>query len=159
MLYGAALVDALLRAGRFAEAFSPAAGLGAALLLVALVRGGGGALGWALAIAGAVYVGALEATGRGVDGMAVLVAVALLLCGELARWSADTRVRVRGVEMLARRRAAALVVLAVSGLAIAGIAVGLAAAPTGHGLVWTVVGAAAAVGAAGSGAWLARRTP
>jgi hypothetical protein len=158
-LYGAALVDGFLHAGRFAPAFAPAGVIGGALLLAALVRGGGGALGWALAIAGAMYVGALEATGRRVDGTAVLLAACLLLCGELARWSVDARVRIRGDELLVRRRAAALAVLSLSGLAAAGIALGLAAAPTGHGLVWTVVGAAAAVGAAGTGSWLARRSP
>lgn len=152
-------MDGFLRAGRFAPAFAPAAVIGGALLLTALVRGGGGALGWALAIAGAMYVGALETTGRHVDGTSVLVAAALLLCGELARWSVDSRVRMRGSELLIRRRAAAVALLSFSGLAAAGIAVGLAAAPTGHGLLWTVVGATAAVGAAGTGTWLVRRTP
>lgn len=130
--------------------------MGAILLLVALVRGGARTLAWALALAGAAYVGALAARRHGVDGTAPLVATALLLCGELTRWSADLRVRVRGAELLARRRAVAVAVLAFSGLAASGIAVAVSAAPAGRGLGWTVLGAAAAVGATGVGAWLSR---
>jgi hypothetical protein len=48
-------------------------------------------------------------------------------------------------------------VLALAGLAAATLVVGLTAAPTGHGLVWTAAGAVAAVGATGTGIWLARR--
>lgn len=155
-LYGAALTDALLHAGRFAAEFAPVAGVGALLLLVALVRGGARTLGWSLALAGAAYIGALAARRHGLDGTAPLVATALLLCGELARWSVDLRGRIRGA-VAARRRAAAVAALALSGLAASGIAVGVAAAPTGHGLGWTLLGAIAAVGATGIGAWLARR--
>ena len=150
-------MDALLHAGRFAPEFAPAAGVGGVLLLAALVRGGARMLGWALALAGAAYVGALAAERHGLDGTAPLVATALLLCGELARWSADLRVHIRGAGPLARRRAAAVTVLALSGLAASGSAVAVVAAPTGHGLGWTLLGAAAAVGATGVGAWLARR--
>ena len=131
--------------------------MGGALLLLALVRGGARTLGWALALAGAAYVGALAARRHGLDGTAPLVATALLLCGELARWSIDLRVRIRGAELPARKRAAAVAALALAGLAASGIAVGVAAAPTGHGLGWTLLGAIAAVGATGVGAWLARR--
>jgi hypothetical protein len=156
-LYGAVLADALLHAGRFAAEFAPAAGAGSLLLAVALLRGGARTLGWALFLAGASYVGALAARRHGVDGTAPLVATALLLCGELARWSRDLRVRIQGAELLARRRAAAVAALALCGLAASGLAVGVAAAPAGRGLGWTVLGAASAVGAAGVGAWLARR--
>lgn len=131
--------------------------MGAVLLLVALVRGGARTLAWAIALAGAAYVGALAARRHGVDGTAPLVATALLLCAELARWSADLRVRIRGAGLLARRRAVAVAVLAFSGLAASGIAVAVSAAPAGHSLGWTVLGAAAAVGATSVGAWLARR--
>ena len=131
--------------------------MGAVLLLVALVRGGARTLAWAIALAGAAYVGALAARRHGVDGTAPLVATALLLCAELARWSADLRVRIRGAGLLARRRAVAVAVLAFSGLAASGIAVAASAAPAGHSLGWTVLGAAAAVGATSIGAWLARR--
>jgi len=146
-----------VRAGKLAPALAPGAVIGGLLLLLALVRGGGMTLGWALALAGAVYIGSLEAAGAGVDGAAPLVATGLLLCGELARWSLDTRLRLRSDETLAGRRGLALAALACSGLAASALTVAVSAAPAERGLAWTALGAAAAVGAAGAGVWLARR--
>jgi len=71
-------------------AFVPGAGLGAVLLVAALFFRGGG-LGAALFLAGATYVAAVAAAGGGADASAPLVAVLLLLCGELAAWSVDER--------------------------------------------------------------------
>jgi hypothetical protein len=153
--YGGVLADAFVRAGSDADAFAPGAALGALLLLVALVYGRG--LGLALFLAGATYVGAVVAAGPGIDASAPLVAVLLLLCGELSAWSLDERWWIQADATLAWRRGIAVGVLALAGGAAATIVVALSAVPPNHGLAWTVVGAAAAVGAAGTGIWVARR--
>lgn len=134
----------------------PGAGIGAVLLVVALVLGGRG-LGAALFLAAATYVGAVVLAGHQIDGRAPLVAVLLLLSGELAAWSSDERWEIRADPQLAWRRGGAVAVLALAGLAAATLVVALSAVPPNHGLVWTVVGAAAAVGAAGTGIWVVRR--
>jgi hypothetical protein len=85
------------------------------------------------------------------------VAVLLLLSGELTAWSVDERLPVRADPRLVWRRAAALAALALAGLAVATLVAALSAVPPSHGLLWTVLGAAAAVGAAGTGVWVARR--
>jgi hypothetical protein len=154
--YGGALADAVTRDSPHATAFAPAAGLGTVLFVVALVRGGR-ALGWALGIAGAIYVGAIVAAGRRADATAPLVAVLLLLAGELAAWSFDLRLRLLAEDALAWRRAAAVAALALAGLGASALTLSLAAASGGHGLAWTIAGAAAAVGAAGAGVWLTPR--
>ncbi len=154
--YGGVLAVALVRAGSDARFFAPAAALGTLLLVVALVWGGRG-LGLALLIGGATYVGAIVDAGHRIDPAAPLVAVLLLLCGELSAWSLDERWRIRSDEQLAWRRGAAVGVLALAGLAVAALVVALSAVPASHGLAWTVAGAAAAVGAAGTGVWVARR--
>jgi hypothetical protein len=137
-------------------AFVPGAALGAVVLVVSLVSGGFG-LGAALFLSGGTYVAAVVSAGNGVDASAPLVAVLLLLCGELSAWSLDERWRIRPEEPLAWRRGAALAALALGGLGVAALVVALAAVPAGQGLVLTVAGAAAAVGAAGTGIWVARR--
>ena len=117
----------------------------------------GGTLGLALWIAGAVYVSEIVAAGRQVDATAPVVALLLLLCGELAAWSLDERWQIRSDDLLGWRRAAAVSALVLAGLIASSLVLGLAAVPPSHGLLWTVVGAAAAVGAAGVGAWLRPR--
>jgi hypothetical protein len=126
------------------------------LLVVALVFGGRG-LGAALFLAGATYVGAVVVAGHEIDGRAPLLAVLLLASGELAAWSVDERWEIRADPQLAWRRGGAVAVLALAGLAVAALVVSLSAVPSNHGLAWTLVGAAAAVGAAGTGIWVARR--
>jgi hypothetical protein len=150
------LSDGLLRAGHLALALAPGAVVGALLLLVALARGGAG-LGWPLALAAVVYVGGLEASGRGLDATAPLVGLALLLCGELVIVSTETRHRLNAEAGARLWRVGALAGLLVAGLAASTLAVVVVAAPALHGLIWTVLGAAAAVGAAGAGVWAARR--
>jgi hypothetical protein len=95
---------------------------------------------------------------HGIDGTAPLVAVLLLLCGELSAWSLDERWRSSSDPQLAWLRGAAIGALALVGLAAATLVVALGTVPTGHGLAWTAAGAASAVGAAGTGIWLARRS-
>jgi hypothetical protein len=154
--YGGAVVDALLRAPSPVVAFVPGVALGAALLVVALVWRGRG-LGAALFLAGGTYVAAVAAAGTGTDASAPLVAVLLLLCGELSAWSSDARLEIRSAPDVARRRGMAVAALAFSGLTAATLVVALSAVGPNHGLGWTVLGAAAAVGAAGTGIWVARR--
>jgi len=150
------LAVALVRAGPHAAEFAPGAALGGLLCVAALVAGGRG-LGPALWIAGATYVAAVVVAGHRTDPAAPLVAVLLLLAGELSAWSLDERWRIRSDDQLAWRRGAAVGALALAGLAAAALVVALAAVPAGHGLAWTAAGAAAAVGTAGTGIWLARR--
>jgi hypothetical protein len=154
--YGGVIVDALARAPSPVLAFVPGAGLGAVLLGVALVFRGRG-LGAALFLGGATYVAAVASAGAGVDAGAPLVAVLLLLCGELSAWSVDERLSIGAEPQLAWRRGAAISTLALAGLAVAALLVALSAVPSNHGLGWTVLGAAAALGAAGTGIWVARR--
>ena len=137
-------------------AFLPGAALGALLLGVALVFGGRG-LGAALFLGGGTYVAAVAAAGDRVDASAPLVAVLLLLCGELSAWSVDERLEIRPEPQLVWRRGAAVTTLALAGLAVAALVVALSAVPPNHGLLWTMLGAAAAIGAAGTGIWVARR--
>jgi hypothetical protein len=150
------LADALTRAPSPVVAFVPGAVLGAVLLVVAVVFGGRG-LGAALFVAGATYVAAVASAGTGTDASAPLVAVLLLLCGELVAWSLDERWGIRADAAIAWRRGVAIAALELAGLAVATLVVGLSAVSPNHGLGWTVLGAAAAVGAAGTGIWVARR--
>ena len=146
----------LPRAGtHWALVLAPGAGLGVLLLLAALVDGRG--LGLSLGLGGGTYVAFLVAVHPRIDAAAPLVAVLLLLCGELAAWSLDERWQMRVDPSLFWRRAGAVGLLALGGLALATLAVALTAAPSAHGLVWTVAGAVAAVGAAGTGIMFARR--
>jgi hypothetical protein len=154
--YGGALAVALTRDDSVAAALAPGAAVGTLLLLVAFVRGGA-ALGLALWLAGASYVAGIVAAGRAVDATAPVVAILLLLCGELAAWSLDERVRIRADLQLAWRRGAAVVALVLAGLVASALLLALSAVPTGHGVFWTALGAAAAIGAAATGVALARR--
>jgi hypothetical protein len=154
--YGGVLADALTRDGSIAAELAPGAVLGTSMLLFALVRGGS-LLGLALWLAGATYVAGIVAAGHAVDATAPVVAVLLLLSGELAAWSLDERLRVRAEDFLAWRRGAALGGLALAGLVASAVILALSAVPAGHGLLWTALGATAAVLAAGTAAALARR--
>jgi hypothetical protein len=148
-----------VRAGSHAALFTPGAGIGTLLLVVALVFGARSGLGPALWIAGASYVVAVTVTGQRIDPAAPLVAVLLLLCGELSAWSLDERWPIRADETLVWRRGAAVMLLALTGLAAATLVVALSTVPASHGLAWTLAGAIAAVAAAGTGVLVARRQP
>ena len=155
--YLGVLADVLLRARAIDDwGLVPAAAVGTLALLVALAAGGRG-LGVALFLGGAVYVAFVVSDENHAEATAPLVAVLLLLCGELTAWSLDERPRMRADESLAWRRGAAVGALALAGLTVSVLLVGLSAVPAGHGLAWTVAGAAAAVAAAGTGIWVARR--
>jgi hypothetical protein len=154
--YGGAAADALVRAPSPVAAFVPGLVLGAVLLVVALIWRGRG-LGAVLFLAGGTYVSAVTAGGTGADASAPLVAVLLLVCGELSAWSFDARLEIRAERQVAWRRGAAVAALAFFSLAAATLVVALSAVGPNHGLGWTVLGAAAVVGAAGTGIWVARR--
>jgi hypothetical protein len=154
--YGGVVADVLLRAPSPVVAFVPGLAFGALLLVVALVWGGRG-LGAALFFAGATFVAAAATAGAGTDASAPLVAVLLLLCGELSAWSCDERFEIRAERQVAWRRGAAVAVLAFAGLAVATLVVALSAVGPNHGLGWTVLGAVAAIGAAGTGIWVSHR--
>jgi hypothetical protein len=143
------VADALHRAGSYAGALALAAGIGALLLVAALARFGA-LIGPALGVGGATYLGAVFIHGHRVDPTAPLVALMLILCGELTAWSVDGRVRIDADEKFVWRRAAAVGALALLGLAAATLAVALSTVPPGHGVVWTAAGAAAAVAAVGA---------
>ena len=132
-------------------------GIGAAFLLFALVRRAEQVVPQALACLGGAYALSLFTHGASVDERAPLVAVALLLCGELAAWSTQEGRAPATPRALSVARAVALAWLAFGALAAAAIVISFAAAPTGRGLGWTFLGAAAAVGVLAVVARLAQR--
>ena len=115
------------------------------------------ALAWALLFLVVAYAVALVAGGAAVDEGVPLVAVGLLLCGELAAWSLEERHGIAVDRAVLAARALAVGLLAAAGLAAAAIVVALAAVPAGGGLGWTAAGALAAVLAIGAAARLVRR--
>lgn len=134
----------------------PGAAMGTLLLVVALAFGGRG-LGTALWLGGGTYVAfVVSAEHHRVEPTAPLVAVLLLLCGELAAWSFEERWRIRSDLSLVWRRGTAVAALVLAGLVAATLVVALSAVPSSHGLALTVAGALAAVAAAGIGVWVAR---
>jgi hypothetical protein len=130
---------------------------GGVLLGRALVRGHAEAAPWAALCGGAAYAVAVLFHGSRVDGGAPLVAAGLLLCAELAAWSVAERHRMSLERAVVLGRVSALAALGLGGLVAAALVVGLAAAPTGAGLGWTLIGAAAAVMAVAVVTRLARR--
>jgi hypothetical protein len=154
--YGGVLAVAFTRDGSVAAELAPGAALGTLFLLFVLVRGGA-LLGLALWLGGASYVAGIVAAGHSVDATGPVVALLLLLCGELAAWSLDERPRILAGDVLEWRRGVALGGLALAGLVVSALILALSAVPAGHGLFWTALGAAAAVGVAGTAAALARR--
>ena len=136
----------------------PLGGAGALLLVLLLVRARAELVAWPPALLGVAYAVELVIRGPRVDDAAPLVAVGLLLCGELAAWSVDERLPVAVEWAVTRDRAVALGALAFGSLAVAALVIALAAAPAGYGLAWTIVGAGSAVGVVGLAVTLARRS-
>jgi hypothetical protein len=145
LVYVGVVAYAATRETSLAPVLAIVGAVGALLLAVVLVRRQQELLGWALGLAGGVYAVALLVHGTHVDEAAPLVGAGLLLCGELATWSADEHPAIPAERGVAVRRAAAVAGLAFAGLAVAALVVSVAAVPVGGGLVWTIVGAAAAV--------------
>jgi hypothetical protein len=153
------LADVIAHSTKAAPGTGALGGLGAALLVLLLVRADADLLPWPLACLGTGYAIALVVAGRAVDNAAPLVAVGLLLCGELAAWSIDERLRIPEERAVVRSRALALSALALGSLAVAALLVALAASPAGGGLAWTALGAASAVAVVALAVGLARRAP
>jgi hypothetical protein len=145
LVYAGVIAYAATRVGSLAAVVATLGAFGMLLLAFVLVRAQDELLGSALGLAAIAYAAALVVHGPAVDAAAPLVGAGLLLCGELATWSLEERVRVAGDRSLLFARAAAVAALAGGGLAVSALVVSLAAAPFGGGLGWTVVGAAAAV--------------
>jgi len=154
--YGGALADVLARAGSAAAFLALPAALGAVALVVGLRHRGPG-IAVALWLGAGTYVAFAVHVEHHVDATAPVVALLLLLATELAAWSVDERLGIRAAPELALRRGIALATLALASLAVSSLVVALSAVPANHGLLWTALGAVAAVGAAGTGVWVARR--
>jgi hypothetical protein len=131
-------------------------GIGGALLVFALLRRVDDVMPWAIVLLGAAYAIALFVGNNGIDNAAPLVAAGLLLCSELAAWSFDERWRVKAERAVVVARGTAVALLVLAGLGASALVLALAAAPIGGGLVWTVLGAAAAVCVVGLAARLGR---
>jgi hypothetical protein len=155
--YAAVLAYTIARSTEAAPATGALGALGALLLVLLLVRASVELIPWPLSLLGAAYAVALVVHGGGVDEAAPLVAVGLLLCGELAVWSTDERLAIPAERTVVRARAFALSALAFASLAVAALVVALAAAPAGSGLAWTVLGAVSAVAVVALAVALARR--
>jgi hypothetical protein len=156
--YGGVLAYTVTRSSAAAPAVAGIGALGALVLVLLLVRASAEAVPWPLGLLGVAYAIALVVRGgSGVDEGAPLVAVGLLLCGELAAWSVGERLSIPAERGVVAARAAALGGLAAASLAVAALVIALAAAPAGEGLAWTVLGAAAAVAVVGVAVALARR--
>jgi hypothetical protein len=158
LAYAGVAAYAVARAHQLADFAGAVAGVGAALLLGVLARGWVEALPWALALGGGGYAVSIGANAGAVDEAVPLVAAGLLICGELAAWSLDERVRIVAEPAVRRRRVLAVALLGAGGLASAALVVAVAAAPAGGGLAWTTLGALAAVGAVALVVVVARRT-
>ena len=157
--YGAVFAYALAREHERAAAPATGAlgGLGALMLVWILWRADADLLPWPAGLLAAAYAVSIVVHGRSVDGGAPLVAVGLLLTGELAAWSMDERHRIPAERSIVLGRASALGLLAFSGLAVAGLVVALAGTSAGGGVAWTLAGSVAAVAAVAVGVGLARR--
>jgi hypothetical protein len=157
LVYAAVVAYAAAYKPGLADFIAIIGAVGAGILLFALVRRAEHLLPRALACLGAAYALALFAHGSAVDERAPLVAVALLLCGELAAWSTQEGRPPATPQAMTASRAVAVGALAFGGLAASAIVVSFAAAPAGRGLGWTLLGAAAAVGVLAVVARLAQR--
>lgn len=118
---------------------------GAALHALVLWRGIEELLPWSLIVLAIGYTISLLVHGGRVDGAAPLVAVALLLCAELATWSLEERQPVAAERRIVARRVWAVSALGAAGLVASGLVVALSASTSGAGLAWTTLGTVAAV--------------
>jgi hypothetical protein len=145
LVYAAVLADAFARDPKLAVLTAVLGGAGLMLLAFMLVLGWQGSLAAALLLLGGAYAGAVVAHGASVDERAPLVAVGLLLCGELASWSLEERIHVVAEPGVVRARFVAVASLCAGALAASALVVAVAGAPTVRGLAPTAVGAVAAV--------------
>jgi hypothetical protein len=123
--------------------------VGLALLLVSLLAGWPSLLPWSVVALASAYASALAVRDDpGVaDGGAPLYGAGLLLVAELGYWSLDLRGPGREERRLLLRRAAALAALAFASVVLGALVLSLTAVDLGGGVVWDVVGVAAAAAA------------
>jgi len=131
-------------------------GIGAMLLLFMIARRAEDVLAWSILMLGVAYSLSLVTHHRGVDEVSPLVAGGLLLAAELATWSCAERSEIRVERRVLVARGVAIAMLVVGGVGVSALVLGLAAAPVGCGLAWTILGAASAVGVIGLATRLAR---
>ena len=153
--YGGVLAWSCLLAPRFTPVTLFLGGVGALLLVLVIVRGLDDLLGSSLLLLGACYVVALFIGRHPLDEAAPLVGGALLLCSELATWSLEERHAVAASRALRLARARAVGLLVFAGLGAGALVLVAANTSVGGGLVWTVLGAGAAVFAVAIAARLA----
>jgi hypothetical protein len=144
LAYVGVVVGAAANATAIAALIGSLGGLGLLMLTYVLVRADDELLPWALLMAGIGY-GISLVRGGGIDESAPLIGAGVLLAGELATWSMDERYTMRVERGLAVSRALAVAGLVVGGLLVGGLVLALAAAPSGGGLGWTLVGAVSIV--------------
>jgi hypothetical protein len=155
-VYAGVFAYACARDPRLAPLTLAIGGIGGVLLLFALLRRASDVMPWVIVLLGTAYAIPLFVRGSGIDEGAPLVGAGLLLCSELAAWSFDGRWRIKTERAVVVARGTAVVVLVLAGLGASVLVLGLAAAPIGGGLGWTVLGAAAAVLVVGLVARLSR---
>jgi hypothetical protein len=155
-VYLGVLVYAASRDLTLAPVVAIIGGVGALLLLFVIVRRAQDVLAWSILMLGLAYALTLTSHRHAVDEVSPLVAGGLLLAAELAAWSSAERREIRAEGQIVAARAVAVAVLVAGGIGVAALVLGLAAAPVGGGLAWTVLGAASAVGVIGLATRLAR---
>jgi hypothetical protein len=156
LVYGGLLAYVWTRDTRIASLTAALGVIGCLLLLYALLRRADDFLPWPLVLLGIAYAVSLLVRGSGIDEGAPLVAAGMLLCSELASWSFDERRKIAAERTVVVARATALTLLVLAGLGASSLALALAAAPIGGGIVWTTVGAVAAVTAVALAARVSR---
>ena len=156
VVYLGVLAYAASRDLRLAPVIAIVGGIGAMMLLFVIVRRAEDVLAWSILTLGTAYSLTLVTHRRGVDEVAPLVAGGLLLVAELATWSCAERREIRVERRVLVARGVAIAMLVVGGVAVSALVLGLAAAPVGGGLGWTILGAASAVGVIGLATRLAR---
>lgn len=124
------------------------AGAGGVVLAVGILLRFPVAVPWAVLLAGAGYVVA-RVHHSVVDGWAAVVGAALLLAAELASWSIASDRRIREERALVIRQSLTVAGLVIAAGLVSFVLVGAAAVSATAGLLLTVVGIAAAIGAVG----------
>jgi hypothetical protein len=155
-VYGGVLAWACALAPKVVPLTGTLGGIGAALLVLMLVRGLDDLLASSVFLLGGCYVLGLFAGHHPLDERAPLVAAALLASAELATWSLEHRRPVPAAQQVVLARLGALSLLVLAGLAASALVLVASAAPVGRGLAWTLLGSVAAVLAVGVTARLAR---
>jgi hypothetical protein len=114
-------------------------------LLAAVVIGWPGLVPVAVAIVGGLYAAQLAIDNAPLDAATPAVAVLLLLAAELAYWSLDERVPLRGDPGDSLRRLAFVVLLGIATAVVSAVLLALVDAVRAESLATDLLGAAAAV--------------